>query len=421
MKIKTSPTSPNFREEKENAILKIYNNDNIKKIEKAKSAHPGIFTIVFLSIIFGFVAGLLSIILFLMYGSEIPLLKDIGFADNLSQTLTIIKQQKNNIIQNNTMIQQAVEKVRPATVDIFLKKTAKDTDLDRIYLDNEKKGEGAILTNDGLIITTSQVIDNLNQEYVVITADKKIYPVINYLEDQVTNTIFLKIDALNLPVIDIVNPDDLNNSDEIIILQNNINNYTQDVLLTRIKNLNFKQFKIQSDLIENSEKFSGAILIENNFDFSASPVINLEGKLIGLTWKNEKYNEVFPIQYIESILNGVLKNNSIERPYLGVRYINLSKAVNITDELSQSRNKGALIFSQDNKIPGIEPNSPAQKAGLKENDIILKVNDLEIDQKNDLTSYIQDFNIGDIVNLTILRNKVEQQVKVELDKTPINK
>lgn len=419
MKIKASPTSPKSRVEKENTISNLYKDNDVGKIERAKPSPPGLFTIVFLSIIFGFLAGLLSIILFFMYGSEIPLLKDIGLASNLSQTLMVIKQQKNNvIIQNNEKMQLAIEKVSPAIVDIFVKKPTNATELDQIYLINERKGEGLILTNDGLIITTNQVVDNLKEDYVVITSDNKIYSASNYLEDPVTGTVFIKIEAVNLPVVDFANLEDINYGDEVFVLQNNINSFGYDLSLTNIKNLNYRNISSPSELVETSEKLSKKILINEKFDSftKASPVINLDGKIVGLLVENEKLNFVLPIQFIKTILSGVLKNNKIERPYLGVHYISLSEAINIPDKLSQGRNKGALIYSSDPKNPSIEIKSPAQKAGLKEGDIILKVNGLIIDQKNSLTYYIQDSKIGDIVNLSILRSGSEKEIKVELEK-----
>jgi len=420
MKVKPIPTSPKSRYNKEDTISDLYNND-MKKIERAKKNSPGFFSVIIISIIFGSMAGILSIILFFMYSSDVPLLKDISLTNSSPFASIIIKQQKNNgALNNSEIIVQATNKIIPAMVDIFIKKPVNDDNLNDVYLTSDRKGIGLFLTDSGLIITTNDVVNNLDQEYIAITSDRQLLQIISLIEDPLTPVVFLKTEIKNQPVIDIEDLENLSQGEEVIVIHSNINTHGHDIVLTNLKNINYKNVSSIADLLQSSEGFSQSLLLDNNFnnDVLASPVISQESQVIGLMMKDENLNVVFPLAHIKSIISGVLKSDKIERPYLGVKYIDLAYAINIPDKLSQNRSKGALIYNPEPKKSGIEQKSPAQKAGLNDLDIILKINNNIIDQKKNLTDYIQEYKIGDIVAITFLRAGIEKELKVELEKTP---
>src|SRR5690606_36535590 len=103
-------------------------------------------------------------------------------------------------------------------------------------------------------------------------------------------------------------------------------------------------------------------------------------------------------------------------PYLGVRYVSL------TDDLAYYYNldtkRGAYIAPSQNGQSSIISGSPADKAGLKEKDIITSINGTNIDEKNSLVSVLGKFSVGDTVELKIIRDGKEQTVKLKLEAAP---
>jgi S1-C subfamily serine protease len=152
---------------------------------------------------------------------------------------------------------------------------------------------------------------------------------------------------------------------------------------------------------------------------SGGPLLNLKGEVIGINTAvasgAENIGFAIPINKAKKAIESVKKTGVIKIPYLGVRYIA------ITAELAKKQNLpvdyGALVRgSQDG--PAVIPNSPAAKAGLLAEDIILEVNGTKINQDNSLVSLIQRYNIGDIISLKIRRGEKEITLSATLEERP---
>jgi serine protease Do len=122
-----------------------------------------------------------------------------------------------------------------------------------------------------------------------------------------------------------------------------------------------------------------------------------------------------PINDAQGLITSVLTKGKLERPYLGVRYVTLTDDYAYEYNLSQKR--GAYI-APSGRTPSIVAGSPAEKAGLKEKDIITKIDGTAIDQNNSLTSLIGRHKVGDEVTLTVLRDGSDQTIKATLEAAP---
>lgn len=153
---------------------------------------------------------------------------------------------------------------------------------------------------------------------------------------------------------------------------------------------------------------------------SGGPLVNMAGEVIGINTAvaadSENIGFSIPINDVKGLITGVLKTGKLERPYLGVRY------VSITDDYAYEYNlpvkRGAYIVPAEPGQPSVLKDSPAAKAGLKEKDIIVSINDTKIDENNSLTSVLGRSAVGETVSVTYLRDGKEQTAQVKLEALP---
>ncbi|HTE21834.1 MAG TPA: trypsin-like peptidase domain-containing protein [Candidatus Limnocylindria bacterium] len=154
---------------------------------------------------------------------------------------------------------------------------------------------------------------------------------------------------------------------------------------------------------------------------SGGPLVNINGEVIGINTAvagegAENIGFAIPINDAKGLIDTVLAKGKLERPYLGVRYVSLTD--DYAYELNLDTKRGAYVAPGRNGQPSILENSPAQEAGLKEKDIITKVQGEQINEKNSLTSLVGKHQVGEEVTLTIIRDGKEQEVKVRLKAAP---
>ena len=138
-------------------------------------------------------------------------------------------------------------------------------------------------------------------------------------------------------------------------------------------------------------------------DYLATPYFNLEGDLLGMSYKFEDQALLIPSEYLKQAVKHLLNNTA--RPILGVRYIDM-------ENNSGFLRKGNLIYNPT--LPAVDYQSPAAVVKLKVGDQIVAVNNDLISATHTLTSIIQNYRQGDAVVIKILRNEVEQDLEVQL-------
>jgi serine protease Do len=156
---------------------------------------------------------------------------------------------------------------------------------------------------------------------------------------------------------------------------------------------------------------------------SGGPLVNINGEIIGINTAIDGDAQgigfAIPIDDVKSLITSVTEKGRLIRPYLGVQYVNITDDYAYQFNLSVKR--GAYLApasASANRQSPVIKDSPAEKAGLKEKDIIIKVNDTAIDENHNLSSVLGTFSAGDKVKLTILRDGNEQTIEVELGEAP---
>lgn len=171
-----------------------------------------------------------------------------------------------------------------------------------------------------------------------------------------------------------------------------------------------------SETLQNLFQTDAAI----NEGNSGGPLVNVNGEVIGINTavaggSAQNIGFAIPINDTQGLIGSVLSKGKLERPYLGVRYVSLTDDYAYEYNLSQKR--GAYI-APSGRASSIVPGSPAEKAGLKEKDVITKIDGTAIDENNSLTSLIGKRKVGDEVTLTIIRDGQEQTLKATLQAAP---
>jgi serine protease Do len=157
---------------------------------------------------------------------------------------------------------------------------------------------------------------------------------------------------------------------------------------------------------------------------SGGPLVNLNGQVIGINTAvagdgAQNIGFAIPINDVKGLIDQVAKSGKFSRPYLGVRYVQLT--ADIADEFHLKVRDGAFIApSNDPGNPSVLPDTPAAKAGLRVNDIITAVNDTKIDQQHSLTALLSQHQPGDKVRLTVLRSGKTLHTTVTLGSAPAN-
>ncbi|MCR5848037.1 MAG: trypsin-like peptidase domain-containing protein [Lachnospiraceae bacterium] len=267
-------------------------------------------------------------------------------------------------------------------------------------------GSGFILTEDGYIITNYHVIEDAS-EIKVTTYGGDVYDAKLIGYDESNDIAVIKVDAENLTPVVLGDSDELSVGDDVIAIGNPLGELTFSLTSGAVSALNrnvtissTSMNLIQTDCAINSGNSGGALF-------------NSYGEVIGIT--NAKYSNngdytaasidnigfAIPINNVKDIITEIIEDGSITKPYIGVYIYDLGS------DYQRFGLSGAVVQK-------VDENSPAEAAGLKQNDLITKVNGEEISDSEELRSIIAKGSEGDIVTLTVNRNGEILEIEVTL-------
>ena len=283
-------------------------------------------------------------------------------------------------------------------------------------------GSGFVVNSNNdrsLILTNKHVVHDRDAEYSVLIGDKE-HEAQVLSSDPLNDIAILKIKVGGLPVARLGDSSKIQIGQTAIAIGTALGMFTNSVSKGIISGLS-RRIAASLGQGEETEVLRGAIQtdVAINQGNSGGPLINTEGEVVGINtaiiFGAQNIGFALPINWAKRDIEDILKHGKIERPYLGLRYMMLNKK--LKDHYDLGAETGALVISDH--LPNskaVMPNSPADKAGIKENDLITEVNGKKLDEKSELADLIQEFKIGDEVELALLRNGSEAiKTKVKLE------
>jgi S1-C subfamily serine protease len=301
------------------------------------------------------------------------------------------------------------DKKTPLGLSLRLKKMGKKV----------SSGSGFVIDQNGIIATNGHLISPLVNEYRVIFKDGDEAPAKVLATDALNDLVFLKTEVKNLPTITLGDSSKLELGQTAIAIGTALGEFQNSVSVGVVSGLS-RFISAKSMISGRVSKLRGLIQTDAaiNPGNSGGPLIDLSGKAIGvntaLVFGAENIGFAIPINHAKDDILEIKRYGRIRRPFLGVRYLLLNKQLKRRNNLPVDF--GALVVSEE--LPddqAIITGSPAEKAGVREFDIILKCNDEKITEKRPLEEILRKLETGQEIKLEILRSDKRLTLRFKLE------
>lgn len=268
----------------------------------------------------------------------------------------------------------------------------------RNYSQVSASGSGVIISSDGYVVTNNHVIENAEIIEVVLN-NKKSYTGKVVGTDPSTDVALIKIDATDLPYLAYGNSDDLKIGEWVLAVGNPFNltsTVTAGIVSAKARNIDavsgnmaIESF-IQTDAAVNPGNSGGALL-------------NTSGELVGIntaiasqTGSYIGYSFAIPVNIVRKVVADLMGYGEVQRAYLGL---------NISDIDSEIAKKLNIDELEGVYVAGVNKNSAADEAGIKEGDVVTSINSISVNSSTELLEQISKYRPGESVSVTVKRGK----------------
>lgn len=290
----------------------------------------------------------------------------------------------------------------------------------RNYAPRAASGSGVILTADGYIVTNNHVVDKADKIEVVLSNRRKVMAKV-IGKDPNTDLALIKVEETGLPFVKMGNSDNVQIGEWVLavgfpldlqttVTAGIVSAKARDIGILRREQQGYtreEMLEMQRTGVRPEPKASTAIESFIQTDAAINPgnsggaLVNANGELIGInsaiasqTGRNEGYGFAIPVNLAKKILEDFKQFGSVQRGYIGVNFVALDSE---TAERLKVKDINGLYVSD------VSPNGAAAAAGIKEGDIIKKVEGVEIYDSPDLQEKIGRLRPGDKVSLAVLK------------------
>lgn len=283
--------------------------------------------------------------------------------------------------------------------------------------DSSAAGTGVIVTGDGYILTNKHVIDGATTITVILDDGTTYENVEVAATDPLNDIAFLKVkDVSDLKAATLGDSKTITVGQQVIAIGNALGEY-QNTVTSGIISGTGRSVTASDSSGYNTETLSDMIQTDAaiNSGNSGGPLVNAAGEVIGINTATstsaENMGFAIPVSSVKGMLAQLVEKGTAERAYIGVY------SVEITPEVATAYNlpvtSGSYIYSASS-YSAIVSGGPADKAGLKDKDIVLAINGVKVGAAGSISSLIGEYKPGDTVQLTVLRGGEEIAINVTL-------
>lgn len=319
-------------------------------------------------------------------------------------------QNTQTILKEENAVIDAVDKVSPSVVAIgAITKVFNPFDpFAPPQSQSSTIGTGFVVSDKGIIVTNKHVVAETGASYSVISRDEKKYAIKKIYRDPTSDLAIVQVEGSNLAALDLGDSSKLRVGQTVIAIGNALGKFTNTVTTGIVSGLGRKvvagdPFLGSVESLDNLIQTDAAINPGN----SGGPLLNSAGQVIGVnvatTEGAQNIGFALPINSVKAIVDEFVQKGSVSRAFLGVKYKFISKDVALMNEVPQ----GAYIQE-------VVPDSAADKAGIKDGDIITKIDGQTVDSESKISQVISTKKIGDNINLTVWNDGKERQATATL-------
>lgn len=273
-------------------------------------------------------------------------------------------------------------------------------------------GSGVIVNPDGYILTNNHVISEADE--ITVTIDKVEHKAKIIGKDPASDIAVIKIDKTNLPTIKLGDSDKLEVGEWVMAIGNPFSDILEKTVTAGI--VSAKGRSLGAGLGDGQLRYQDFIQTDAaiNPGNSGGAMVNLRGELVGINTaivgrSNVGIGFAIPINMAKSIMEQLITSGKVRRGWMGV-------------QLGEVDEEKAEYFGLDKphgaQVQEVLKNSPAERAGIKQDDIILKINDLEITSRDQLIAYVASQAPESKLTLTLWRNKAMKTLTLTLGERP---
>ncbi len=272
-------------------------------------------------------------------------------------------------------------------------------------------GSGFLISEDGYIVTNNHVVEDVDKIKVKLR-DGREFEAKKIGSDPETDVALIKIEASGLKNLRLGDSDKIKIGEWVIAIGNPFGlSHTVTAGIISAKG----RSRLESGSIVDYQDFiqTDAAINPGN---SGGPLLNLNGEVIGMNTaiytRSGGYMGIgfaIPINMIKYLVSQIKEKGTVERGFLGVYIQDVSP--DVANWLDLKDGKGALVAQ-------VQKDSPAEKAGLKEGDVIVEFNGIPVEDAGSFRARVASTKPGTKVKLMVMRNGERKEIEVEIGKRP---
>lgn len=314
-----------------------------------------------------------------------------------------------------TSITKAAQKVGPAVVTVVGTLPGQMT-IFGMTGDQTVSGTGFFITDQGYILTNNHVVEGTKEVNIVLSDGTQQKATI-VGTDQYSDIAVLKTEGKVPAVVTLGNSDKMDPGESVIAIGSPLGDFKNTVTVGVVSATGRSIDTGNGYTIENLIQTDAAI----NHGNSGGPLVNLAGGVIGintLVVRNSGSGDVaeglgfaIPVNTAQAIAQQIIQQGYFARPYMGISFQPINPDIAVRYNLPA---KWGVYITK------VESGSPADQAGLKENDIITKVGDITIDESHSYVNSLFSYKPGDTINLDVVRDGQTTQLQITLGEAKHN-